>query len=203
MQLKKPLFGLIAATCILALAGSAPARADVVTYTIDPAHSSVSFAVKHMVVTNVRGGFDKFEGKILYDAEDITESSVEVTIDAASIDTENEKRDQDLRGEGFLSADQFPTITFKSKSVREDGDGFVVTGDLTIRGVTKEVEFPFVLAGPVTNPWGTAVIGVMAELEINRQDYGVSWNKALDNGGVLVSDTVKIELNVEALPADA
>jgi len=203
MQLKKPLFSLLTATCVLAGAGTPPARADVVAYTIDPAHSSVGFAVKHMVVTNVRGGFDKFEGKILYDAVDVTKSSVEVTIDAASIDTQNEKRDNDVRGDGFLATDQFPTITFKSKSVRKDGDGLVVTGDLTIRGVTKEVEFPFVLAGPVTNPWGTAVIGVEAELEINRQDYGVSWNKTLDNGGVLVSDTVKIELNVEALPADA
>jgi polyisoprenoid-binding protein YceI len=182
-------FGMTAATGLVA---------EPATYTIDPGHSSVAFTAKHMVVAKVRGAFDTFEGTIVYDPDDIEKSSVEVTIAAASVNTKNEKRDDDLRSDGFLGTEAFPTIIFKSTSVRRSADGYVAVGDLTIRGVTKSVEIPFQLSGPVTSPWGQSLIGVEGSLVMNRQDYGVSWSEKLDNGGLVVSDDVAIELNVEA-----
>jgi polyisoprenoid-binding protein YceI len=184
---------------LLALGGPALSGTD--TFNIDPGHSTVGFKVRHMVLTNVTGRFDAFEGVINYDAENIENSSVEVKIEAASINTNHEKRDGDLRGGEFLAADKHPEITFKSKKVIESEDGYVAVGDLTIRGVTKEVELPFTLAGPITSPWGQMVIGVEATLEINRQDYGVTWSKKLDNGGLVAGDQIKIELNIEAKKA--
>jgi polyisoprenoid-binding protein YceI len=187
------------AAALMAVCGPALAGAD--TYQIDTSHSGVEFKVRHMLVTNVKGQFDTFEGTISYDAENVENSSVEVTIQTASINTRNEKRDKHLQSGDFLAAEEFPTITFKSTTVKKEGDGFVAVGDLTIRGVTKEVEIPFEIAGPVTNPWGQQVIGVEGRLTINRMDYGAKWNKAIETGGAVVSEEVKIELNIEAAKA--
>ena len=148
----------IIAMALLASGGPVLGGAD--TYQIDGSHSGVHFKVRHMLVTNVKGGFDTFEGTIMYDPDNIENSSVEVTIQANSINTRNEKRDDHLRSPDFLAAEEFPTITFRSTSVKKKGDGFVAVGDLTIRDVTKEVVIPFGLAGPVTNPWGQEVIGI-------------------------------------------
>lgn len=169
-------------------------------YQIDPVHSSVTFSVRHMVISNVKGQFTKFSGVINLDEEDITRSSVEVTIDAASIDTGNEDRDKHLRSADFLDVEKYPAITFKSKKIVKTGENtFDVIGDLTIRGITREVRLPVQFFGKVVDPWGNERIGAHAELTINRHDFGVSWSKTLEGGGLVVGNDVHIEINVEAV----
>ena len=181
----------------LAALAVAPAAYAQDVYTIDPVHSSVEFKVKHMMVSDVKGEFKTFSGTITLDPANIEKSSVEVTIESASVSTNNEKRDGHLKSADFFDVEKFPTLTFKSKKVAKKGDGYVATGDLTIRGVTKEIELPFTLSGPVS-AGPASIIGVSAATQLNRQDFGVSWNKTLDAGGVVVSDNVRIELEVEA-----
>jgi polyisoprenoid-binding protein YceI len=171
------------------------------TYTIDKAHSSVLFVVKHMVISKVKGEFNEYTGVIQYDEADVAKSSVEVTIKTASIGTRDEKRDGHLRSPDFFDAEKYPEITFKSKRIEKSEDGFVAVGDLTMRGVTKEIKIPFEITGFVTDPWGNTRMGVSAELKIDRQDYGISWSQKLDAGGLVVSDTVEIELEIEAVKA--
>lgn len=172
-------------------------------YAIDPAHSSVTFAVKHMVITDVKGSFNELEGVIHYDENDISKSSVRVTINAASIDTNNEDRDKHVRSEDFLSVDEYPDITFESKNISKTDDGLLAEGTLTIRGVSREVEIPFELAGPVKDPWGNTRVGITGTLRINRHHYGVEWNKTLEAGGLVVDDDVDIEIQVEAKKVSA
>lgn len=169
------------------------------TYQIDPAHTSIGFAVRHLVLSKVKGNFKEFAGSIVYDEEDITRSSVDVTIQADSINTENAKRDKHLRSPDFLDAEKFPTLTFKSKRIEKRPDGLVAVGDLTIHGVTREVAMPFTILGKVVDPWGDTRIGAEASLTINRHDYGVSWSKRMDSGGLVVGDDVEIEISVEAI----
>jgi polyisoprenoid-binding protein YceI len=166
-------------------------------YKIDPVHSTVAFSVKHMVVNTVHGRFNDYSGQILYDEQDPSKSSVNVTIKAASINTDNGQRDGHLRSADFLDAANHPEITFQSKSVEKAANGFVAHGVLTIRGVSKNVDLPFTLSGPIAAGGGN-LLGAEASLTINRQDYGVSWSKALDNGGLIVANEVKIDVNVEA-----
>jgi polyisoprenoid-binding protein YceI len=186
----------LAATAAVVLASPA-ARAQTEAYTIDPVHSSVSFKIRHMMVTDVKGTFDKISGTIHLDAKNVAASSVEVSIETASVNTRNERRDGDLRSANFFEAEKHPTITFKSKKITKQGEQWVAIGDLTMRGVTKEIQLPFTLSGPVA-AGESSLIGVSAETKINRQDFGVSWNKTLDAGGLVVGDTVVIELEVEA-----
>lgn len=188
-----------AAIALVALASSAAAvNAQTETYKVDPAHASVGFKVKHMMINDVHGAFDKVDGTIMLDPKNIAGSTVDVTIETASINTRAEKRDNHLRSADFFDAAKYPAITFKSKKIEKKGEQWVMTGDLTIRGVTKEIQLPFAMSGPVMNPWGQSVIAVSASTEINRQDFGVSWNKSLDAGGVLVGDKVTIEIEAEA-----
>jgi polyisoprenoid-binding protein YceI len=196
MILKRTVMSLLAVAVLLTTTFTyAPAA----TFDLDPSHSSVGFKVKHMVVTSVRGTFDGFTGVIEYDAENPSASTVEVTIETASANTRNEDRDKHLVGEDFLDSVNHPTITFKSTSVKNSDAGFIATGDLTIRGVTKSVDLEFELNGPIQNPWGQTIIGVeIKPLKIKRQDFGVSWNKNLDNGGLVVGDDITIEILVEA-----
>jgi polyisoprenoid-binding protein YceI len=168
-------------------------------YTVDNSHTEVGFSVKHMVVATVRGTFTEFSGKVFYDEQDVSKSTVEGVVKVASINTSNTKRDEHLRGADFFDAAAFPEILFKSKKVEKAGDGFVVIGDLTMRGVTKEVKLNFVITGKVTDPWGNERIGLEASGKINRQEFGVSWNKSLDNGGFVVSDDVKIDILAELI----
>jgi len=168
-------------------------------YQIDPVHSSIGFTVRHMVIANVKGYFKEFSGTIYYDENDITRSSVSVTIKTASINTENPKRDAHLRSPDFFDAEKYPEITFKSKRILKEKDGYVAVGDLTMRGVTREIRIPFHILGKVTDPWGNTRIGVEASLKLNRHDYGISWSQTLDNGGLVVGDEVKIDLNIEAV----
>jgi polyisoprenoid-binding protein YceI len=152
-----------------------------------------------MVISNVKGGFADVAGVIMYDESDVAKSSVEVTIKTASVNTNNEKRDEHLRSPDFFDADKYPDITFKSKAINKTDDGLALVGILTIKGISKEVTFPFEITGKLTDPWGSVRIGAEAKLKINRQDFGLTWNKALETGGLVVGNDVKIELNVEAV----
>jgi polyisoprenoid-binding protein YceI len=167
-------------------------------YVIDRSHTQLTFVVRHMLVTNVRGKFNTFEGEILLDQQDVTKSSVQVTIETASVDTDHERRDADLRGEDFFAADRFPTLKFLSKRIEQDGEGLVLVGDLTMRDVTKEVEIPFDLVGPVETGQGQKRIGIEGALTVNRFDWGLKWDRKIESGGLVVAEDVKIELNIEA-----
>ncbi len=184
----------------LALLGARTAQADSSSWSLDPAHSEVGFSVKHMMVTNVRGKFTKFDGTVTLDEKDVTKSKVEVSIDVASIDTGVGDRDQHLRSPDFFNAEKNPKLTFTSTKVQKAGKGLKVTGDLTINGVTKPVTLS---VSEVTkegkDPWGNVKRGASASTEISRKDFGLTWNKALETGGVLVGDEVKITLELELL----
>ncbi|MCT9931690.1 YceI family protein [Planotetraspora sp. A-T 1434] len=168
-------------------------------FALDVAHTRVGFVVKHMMVSKVRGHFGEFEGKIVI-AENPLESSVEAVIKAASIETGAPDRDAHLRSNDFLGIDQFPNITFRSTRVAAHrGDEFTLVGDLTIRDVTHEATLKVEFGGAATNPWGQELFGFSAETEIDREAFGLTWNQALETGGVLVGKKVKIELEGEAV----
>lgn len=167
-------------------------------YSIDKAHSSIGFSAKHLMVSKTNGQFTDYDGTINFDPSDLAKSKVEVTVKAASITTNMEKRDAHLKGADFLDVEKFPTLTFATKSIAQSGDGYQLTGDLTIKGVTKEISVPAEISGPVKSPMGGTVIGIHSNFKINRQDYGVSWNKTMDSGGVVVSDDVVVDINIEA-----
>ena len=166
------------------------------TYEIDKAHSSMGFAVKHLMVSTVRGGFTDFAGSVMFDPNDLGSFNAEATIQADSVNTQQAERDKHLKSADFFDTATYPTITFKSSKLEKTESGYNLMGDLTIRGTTKAVSIPITISGPVKGPGGD-VIGMEGSLEINRQDYGVSWNKVIDNG-VIVSDTVKIDVDIEA-----
>jgi polyisoprenoid-binding protein YceI len=176
-----------------------PTAATTQTWTIDPAHSLVELAVKHMMFSTVKGRFRNVAGTIMLNEASLGESSVTAEIDAASIDTGEAQRDGHLRSADFLDVETFPTITFRSTEVVQRGTGpFVVVGDLTIHGVTREVSLEAELVGTGSDPWGGQRAGFTATTTINRRDFGLTWNQALEAGGVLVSDQVKISLEIQA-----
>lgn len=166
-------------------------------YVADKAHTNIGFTVKHLVIATVPGKFQDYDIEFMFDEKDLSKSSVKATIKTTSIFTDNQDRDNHLRSTDFFDATNYPEITFVSNSISKKGDGFVARGTLTIRGVSKEIELPFTILGPVNDPWGNTKLGVEATTTINRQDYKVSWSKQLDTGGLVVSDDVKIILNVE------
>ena len=166
-------------------------------HNIDASHSEVSFQLRHLV-TQVRGSFNDYEGTINLDPANLEKSSVDFRIKAASIDTNNADRDKHLRGEDFFFVEKHPDITFKSKSIKKaDKDTYNVTGTLTMRGVSKEVTLPVTYLGSVKDPWGNQKAGFATEVTLNRKDYGINWNAALDNGGFVLSDEVKVSINLE------
>lgn len=179
----------------LAVLGVSAFAAD--EYRIDPVHSTVAFSVKHMVINTVHGRFNDYAGQILYDDKDPSKSTVNVTIKSASINTDVQQRDNHLRSDAFLNVEKFPEINFKSKSVEKKTDGFVAHGTLTIRGVSKDVDLPFKINGPIA-VGGGSLLGAEASLTINRQDYGVSWSQSMSAGELVVANDVKIDINVEA-----
>jgi len=170
------------------------------TYVLDPAHTRIGFVARHAMVTKVRGQFNAFEGSGVVDAADFTKSTVTVTIQAASIDTRNEQRDAHLRSNDFLAMEEYPQITFTSTGIQQTGPTSVeLTGDLTVRGVTNTVTIPFEFEGAATDPFGNLRVGFEGSVVINRKDYGVTWNVALETGGVLVSDKVTLEFEISAI----
>lgn len=176
---------------------SAPSQVQ--TWSIDPSHTLVEFSVRHMMVSTVKGRFPELSGSIAFDAQDPRRSSVSVDIVTNSVTTADPQRDAHLRSPDFFDAEQFPTLRFASTRVEPVSDERVkIYGDLTIRDITREVVLEAELNGQGTNPWGKEVIGFSAHTSINRKDFGLNWNVALEAGGVLVSDTIKIALEVEA-----
>jgi polyisoprenoid-binding protein YceI len=169
------------------------------TWVIDPAHSHLEFTVRHMVVGKTRGRFASFTGTIVI-AEEPAQSSVRLEADTASIDTRDEGRDTHLRSPDFLDVEKHPKLTFESTSVTGEGTSWTVVGDLTVKDVTQSLSIELVLEGVVDkDPWGNARVAFSGETEINREDFGLTWNVALDTGGVLVGKTVKISFEVEAV----
>jgi polyisoprenoid-binding protein YceI len=187
-------YALVAAAAVLA--ASPALAAD--SYTFDKSHTTVLFQVRH-IVTNVTGKFKDFAGTIQIDKADPSASTVEFTIQAASVDTNEPKRDEHLRSADFFDVAKQPTITFKSTAVKATGkDAYSVTGNLTLRGVTKTVALPVQFLGEGKDPWGNEKVGFDITTVLNRKDYGINWNKTLDQGGVLVGDEVKVQISVEA-----
>ncbi|GAB4479733.1 MAG: YceI family protein [Anaerolineae bacterium] len=167
---------------------------------IDPAHTHISFSVRHMMISTVRGEFEKFSGTVDFDEDNPAATTVDVTVDVASINTRSADRDNHLRSPDFFDAAEHPTMTFKSKRVEVlDEDRAKLIGDLTIRGVTREIVLDVTYTGQAKSPWGTVSAGFTASGTINRTDWGLVWNQALETGGVLVGETVTIALEVELI----
>jgi polyisoprenoid-binding protein YceI len=174
-------------------------------FKIVQAHSSAHFVVRHMMVTNVRGGFRSVNGSVVFDPDNLAASSIEAVIDAASINTNDDQRDAHLRSADFLDVEKYPTITFKSSKVEPAGDGeWKATGDLSIHGVSRPVVLK--VEGPTNeekDPWGNIRVGASAITKIRRSDFGLTWNAALETGGILVGDDLKIELDVSLVKSEA
>lgn len=169
------------------------------TWTLDPAHTRLGFVARHAMVTKVRGTFNDFTGTAVV-GESLADSKVEVTIVANSVDTRNEQRDEHLRSNDFFGSEEHPELTFVSTSVRETGkDSFDLTGDLTIKGTTKSITIPFEFDGVATDPFGNQRAGFEGSVKVNRKDWGIEWNAALETGGVLVSEKVTLEFEVSAI----
>jgi polyisoprenoid-binding protein YceI len=168
-------------------------------YTIDPNHTRIGFVARHAMVTKVRGSFNEFEGTAVFDG-DPANTTVNLTIKAASIDTRNAQRDEHLRSNDFLAMETYPEITFTSTAFRQTGDDtFELSGHLTVRGVTKNITIPFTYEGAATDPFGNLRVGFEGSTTISRKDYGINWNAALETGGVLVSDKIVLEFEVSAI----
>jgi polyisoprenoid-binding protein YceI len=177
---------------------SPAAPSEIVEWTVDQSHTSVTFGVRHMMVSTVRGVFHKVSGSVGFDAKNPEKSWANLEVDIASIDTREPKRDDHLRSADFFDAAQFPKMTFKSTSIAKKGDDLELTGDLTIKDVTKPVTFLVTdVTGEHADPWGGIRMGASAKTKIKRSDYKMTWNAALEAGGVVVGDEVKIELEVE------
>ena len=189
------LFRPVLLTVALALV-AAPAVAS--TWTIDTSHSVLDFKVRHLF-SKAGGSFDEWQGTLQFDGQDPSTLQADVTIQVASINTDNEDRDNHLRSEDFFYVEEYPTITFVSKKAEERDGQWYLVGDFTMRGVTKEVAIPFEFHGAGKDPWGNMRAGFSGELTVDRKEYGIEWNKALDVGGVMLGDDVDIELEVEVV----
>jgi len=172
-------------------------------YKVDPAHTTVEFVVRHLMITKVRGRFTAFDGRVELTPGSELPASIEASINAASIDTREEQRDAHLRSADFFDVETYPELTFESTRIDGTPDDFTIDGKLTIHGVTRNVTLDGTFEGRITDPWGGVRVGYTAHGKINRKDFGLNWNAALETGGVVVGDEVRIELNVEALQANA
>ncbi len=177
------------------------ARAEMARYDVDPDHSTIEFRVAHMVISKTTGRFIDYSGFVEMDPDAAVVKTIQATINTASVNTNHEKRDGHLRGPDFFDVEKFPTITYKLKSYLKNGDGYAAVGDLTLRGVTKELVLIGAFNGVTKDPWGNVRAGFMAEGKLNRKDFGMVWNKTLDNGGLVVGDEVLIKLDIECIKA--
>jgi polyisoprenoid-binding protein YceI len=180
-----------------------PATTLTGTYTLDPSHSRIGFVARHAMVTKIRGSFNEFSGSGHFDADDPSKTNLTLTVQTASVDTRSPDRDGHIRGDDFLNVEKYPEITFVSTSVeRVNDEDYRVTGDLTVRDVTKPVTVDFEFGGAAVDPFGNNRIGFDGKTTINRKDWGVNWNAVLDAGGLLVSEKVTLELEVSAIKSD-
>lgn len=191
---KKSLFMLLLVFAISSISSAA-------SWNVDVAHSSVGFSVRHMVVSKTKGNFDEFTGKIEFDGKDVAAGSVEFTVQTASVDTDDEKRDEHLRSADFFEAETYPVMTFKSKKITATGTKFKMVGDLTIKDVTKEVTFDCEFSGALDDPWGNTRAGFSASSKIDRKEFNIAFGKVMDNGGLVVGDEVTIEVELELIKA--
>jgi polyisoprenoid-binding protein YceI len=182
---------------IAALVAGSVMGVKAASFELDASHSTVGFGVKHMVVSTTKGEFTEYTGGFEYDAADPASLKANATIKVASVNTRNAKRDDHLRNSDFFDVANHPEITFVSKSAEAVGDQVVLTGDLTIKGVTKEIKLPLTVNGPVTDPWGNVRVGLEGKTKINRHDFGITWSKAMDGGGLVVGDEVTLDIVVE------
>ncbi len=187
---------IIPALAFLLISASTTLAAD--KYNIDPVHCHIGFSVKHLVINNIRGRFNEYTGSIVYDEQDITKSSVEITIKVASINTDFKFRDDHLRGPDFFDVAKYPEITFKSTRIEKRGAAYAAIGIFTLHGVAKEIVLPFKVNGK-SNFQGETHLGVEATIVIDRRDFGMTWNATLESGGLVVGNEVAIELNIEAI----
>lgn len=184
---------LVAACLLIGMTGTAAAD----TYVIDAAHSDVTFTIRHLI-SKVTGRFNEFSGNFKIDLQDLDASSAEFTIKAASIDTRNEDRDKHLRSGDFFEVETYPEITFKSSKISKTGDNtYDVTGTFTMHGVSKEITLPVTYLGEVKDPWGNLKVGFATSTTLDRKEYGIVWNKALDAGGMILGDEVEVVINLE------
>jgi polyisoprenoid-binding protein YceI len=199
--MKMKYFSRVVISAALASVLSVPALAGGTAYKIDPRHSSANFAVTHLMISTVRGEFHAVNGTVVVDDSDVTKSSVDVTIDASTVDTREPDRDKDLKSPNFFDTAKYPTITFKSTRVESAGpDKLKVTGDLTLHGVTKSVVLDInAPKPPIKDPWGLQRTAVSGTTKINRQDFGMNYSKTLDNGGLMISNDVDITVDVEMI----
>lgn len=184
---------------VLLTTGLLGTMSQAATYEVDVSHSTIGFSVRHMLITNVKGKFNEFSATIDYNAEASADIKASANMVVASVDTDNEKRDNHLRSADFFDAESFPSITFTSTRVEGTAPNVTLIGDLTIKGITKEISLPVEFTGPVKDPWGNERIGFSGSTTINRQDFGVSWNNTMDNGGLVVGDEVKLLIDAEAI----
>ncbi len=185
---------------LVALIFTTSSLANAGTWGFDKVHSDVGFKVKHLMISNVRGSFENFDGSVTYDPGKLSEAQIDVTIDVASVNTANEKRDEHLKGADFFDVANHPKMTFKSKKFKKKADRIKIVGDLTLHGVTKEVVLEVEdLTDPVKGPMGNTRIGATATARIDRQDFGLTWSKTLETGGLVVDNIVKIILEIELM----
>jgi polyisoprenoid-binding protein YceI len=193
--------------CVFLLAGYGllgafgSAQAETARYNVDPEHSTIEFRVAHMVISKTTGHFKDYSGFIEMDPEAQTVKTIEATIKTASVNTNHEKRDTHLRTPDFFDVEKYPTMTYKLKHYHKDGEHYTAVGDLTLRGVTKEISLTGNFNGVTKDPWGNVRAGFNAEGKLNRKDFGMVWNKALDSGGLVVGDEVHIKLDIECIKA--
>ena len=171
------------------------------TWKLDPSHSTIEFVAKHMMITTVKGRFAEFEGTIVADEEHIGDSEVEVTMQAATLDTRSDQRDQHLRSADFLDVEHYPNVTFRSTSISGTKERFKLTGDLTIRGTTRPITLDVTFEGEGKDPWGGTRASFSAKGKFDRRDFGLTWNVALETGGILVSNEVKINIEAQVVAA--
>ena len=188
--------GMFAAVLAVGMIGSVAGAA---TYEVDASHSYVGFSVRHMVVSNTKGSFGEVKGTIEFDQDAPESISASAIVSVQSVDTKNEKRDKHLRGSDFFDVEKYPEITFETTRVEGSLPEVTLIGNLTIKDVTKEVSIPAEFTGPVTDPWGNVRIGFSGSTKINRKDYGISFSKVMDGGGLVVGDEVKISLEIEGI----
>lgn len=193
---------LLRSASALALVAAVSAPAFAADYVIDTAHTTVGFKVRHMA-SKVRGQFNTFQGKFSFDPANPGQAAGTIEVDTASIDTNQAKRDEHLRSPDFFETDKYPKMTYVIKGAKKQGKDYVLNGDLTIRGVTKPVQLKVASLGEAVSPWGVKAAAFSGVAKINRKDFGLTWNKALEAGGVLVGEEVEIEIEVEANPAEA
>lgn len=194
----------LSSLALAAVLGAASLPATAQSWTLDGSHSTVGFSVRHMMVTNVKGSFGKFAAKVDGSPADPATAKISATIEVASVDTRDAKRDEHLRSADFFDTGKFPEMTFTSTKVEKTSATTAkVTGDLTLRGVTKPVVLDVEYTSPLKNPWGKTVVGASATGKINRKDFGVNWSKSLDGGGLVVGDDVTIQLDLQFVKSEA